>query len=449
MATSTKIQLTTNEKPAFFVAPLRKDSADKVSELLQENHEKHHIYFNDDGFHNHIVHHLLTLYALGASPSAIQQAYDHNATYQRPSVPLTSPTIAQDLSDRAVFAQHLGSKQHYRDFLAYFQAELERKGVAAVLQEHLFTRGDARAEDLLARLFAGFLHPLIHVGFGVEFAQPAIVAEGLAQAATHDAWIGAYLRGAEDAAAEVGDPQAKLPDLLQEVRATEQVAGAARWSDGNRLRDGVMARAGEAMCRIAGRWVVGDDASDEVVERKTAEMIDAAVFLTTTAQRPPHIPKLDFLHMHAVTTSIFFTSFLTSPLLPRPVLPRLLEWKARTDLALYASRGAPQLLPHELRAYVPAHPDTTWPHLFERAAALSDDDGHAAKLVRALAAGERACAGRQGCVVGGKREWLLAGAMGLEAVGAGGPRWVRSAGMEEAWRDVPVREGGRGAAAVL
>lgn len=51
MATSTKIQLTANEKPAFFVAPLREDSAEKASELLQENHEKHHIYFNNDGFH--------------------------------------------------------------------------------------------------------------------------------------------------------------------------------------------------------------------------------------------------------------------------------------------------------------------------------------------------------------------------------------------------------------
>lgn len=51
MATSTKILLTTEEKPAFFVAPLRKDSAEKVSELLQENHDKHHAYFNNDGFH--------------------------------------------------------------------------------------------------------------------------------------------------------------------------------------------------------------------------------------------------------------------------------------------------------------------------------------------------------------------------------------------------------------
>lgn len=47
---------------------------------------------------------------------------------------------------------------------------------------------------MLVRLHAGFLHPMIHLGFGVEFQQPAIIAEALAQAAVHDNWIGYVLR---------------------------------------------------------------------------------------------------------------------------------------------------------------------------------------------------------------------------------------------------------------
>lgn len=310
MATTTKIHLTANEKPAFFVAPLRKDSAEKASELLQENHEKHHIYFNNDGFHvsasilstshisralqnsnpqsqpanilppqNHIVHHLLTLYALGATPSQLQTGYDANKTYQRPPVPL-DPQIVQDLNDRAAFAKHLGDERHYRDYLAHFEGELAAKGVSAVLAEYLFAR-DARADDLLARTFAGFVHPLIHLGFGVEFGQPAIVAEALAQAATHDAWIGGFLLGAEKAAAERkasgaakqdgGD--ATLMQLVDEIRSSEKTAKAARWEDRNRLRDGVIKRAGPEMRDLAARWVVD---GEEDLERKTAEMIDAS-----------------------------------------------------------------------------------------------------------------------------------------------------------------------------
>src|SRR3954470_23974897 len=70
MATSSKVKLSIAEHPlAFFLPGITVESANKASELLQENHEKHHIFFNKSGFHNHIAHHLLTTYALGVSPS--------------------------------------------------------------------------------------------------------------------------------------------------------------------------------------------------------------------------------------------------------------------------------------------------------------------------------------------------------------------------------------------
>lgn len=448
MATTTKIHLTANEKPAFFVAPLRKDSAEKASELLQENHKKHHIYFNNDGFHNHIVHHLLTLYALGATPSQLQTGYDANKTYQRPPVPL-DPQIVQDLNDRAAFAKHLGDERHYRDYLAHFQGELAAKGVSAVLAEYLFAR-DARADDLLARTFAGFVHPLIHLGFGVEFGQPAIVAEALAQAATHDAWIGGFLLGAEKAAAERkasgaakqdgGD--ATLMQLVDEIRSSEKTAKAARWEDRNRLRDGVIKRAGPEMRDLAARWVVD---GEEDLERKTAEMIDASVFFSAAAQRPPHTQKYDFFYMHSVTSSVFFTDFLTNSLFPRDARIRILEWKGRFDLANYASRGAPALSASEVAEYVPKSPADGWDALFARVNAFDQDDGHAAKLLRGIANGKQAWerlgeGGRKGLALKSAEQWWKACAMGMDSVEVGGPRWVRSAGFEEAWKEVPLRE---------
>lgn len=48
--------------------------------------QKHHIFFNNTGFHNHIAHHLLTLYGLGAPASVIERQYKLNASYQRPVV---------------------------------------------------------------------------------------------------------------------------------------------------------------------------------------------------------------------------------------------------------------------------------------------------------------------------------------------------------------------------
>ena len=51
MATASRIHLEASQRPQFFVEGLTTASAEKASELLQMNHEQHHIYFNDEGFH--------------------------------------------------------------------------------------------------------------------------------------------------------------------------------------------------------------------------------------------------------------------------------------------------------------------------------------------------------------------------------------------------------------
>jgi len=51
MATPSKIQLSASQPTAFSLQGITDESAKKASELLQENHEKHHIFFNKSGFH--------------------------------------------------------------------------------------------------------------------------------------------------------------------------------------------------------------------------------------------------------------------------------------------------------------------------------------------------------------------------------------------------------------
>jgi UDP-N-acetyl-D-mannosaminuronic acid transferase (WecB/TagA/CpsF family) len=51
MATASKVHLEASQKPEFYVEGLTEESAKKASELLQENHDKHHIFFNQSGFH--------------------------------------------------------------------------------------------------------------------------------------------------------------------------------------------------------------------------------------------------------------------------------------------------------------------------------------------------------------------------------------------------------------
>ena len=273
MASASHVQLEASQKPQYCTKGLTAESAKTASELLQVNHEKHHIFFNKSGFHNHIAHHLLTLFALGATPEEIQQGYDTNVSYQRPPEPLKD-SIVDDMYNADRSKTYLGKERYYHDFLVFFQKEIEKKTWTGVLNEYLFA-GDERADDLLARSYAGFLHPIIHTGFGVEFQQPAIIAEGLAQACVHDNWMKSFFLVIEEAAnkkRKEGDRKT-IVQLLEEVKRDEELSNAAHWEDGNKIRDGVMKRALDKMVALASQYTIRED---DDLEEKTAEMINAA-----------------------------------------------------------------------------------------------------------------------------------------------------------------------------
>lgn len=51
MASASRVHLTAEQKPQYYVKSLTAESADRTSQLLQLNHEKHHVFFNQSGFH--------------------------------------------------------------------------------------------------------------------------------------------------------------------------------------------------------------------------------------------------------------------------------------------------------------------------------------------------------------------------------------------------------------
>ncbi|KAM3068892.1 hypothetical protein ACMFMG_004065 [Clarireedia jacksonii] len=438
MATPSKIHLTTEDTGVFKFKPQNKETAAKISELLQENHDKHHIFFNESGFHNHIAHHLLTLYALGAPADIIEKQYKKNASYQRAVVEAEDRAIV-DMSSPENFEKYLGEGKYYHDYLLFFQQEMEKKGWQDVLKEYLFA-GDARADNFLGRLYAGFLHPIIHLGFGVEFNQPAIIAEALAQTAVHDSWIVKYLLDAEKAAKQSSSSSSKtLPELLDEIRADEKLSTAAHWDDGNKIRDGLLTRAPEEMLKYASQWTV----PEAELEAKTVQMINAVVYFTACAQNPPKQVKFDFYFLHSVNSSIFFPTFNNLPFLTPAHKARLLEWKGRLDLALYASRRSPPLLLEEVATYVPKYleaGDAEWKGIFARLCEL-EEDGHAAKLGRAVAFGETVSERYE------KEDWarikgfmwLKIGNMVVDSVEDTGEKWARSVGFSEAWENFEDR----------
>ena len=114
------------------------------------------------------------------------------------------------------------------------------------------------------------------------------------------------------------------------------------------------------------------------------------------------------------------------------------------DITMYASRRSPKIRLDEIRNYKPKQP-SGWDGIQDRVCTFYDD-GHASKLIRALANGQAVCEEYEG-----KEEfrikhddWLQMGHMAIDSVEnterfSNVSHWVRSAGFEEAWEGIPVR----------
>jgi hypothetical protein len=151
---------------------------------------------------------------------------------------------------------------------------------------------------MIARLYEGAYHPIIHLGLGIEFQQPGIIAEALAQAAAHDDSHISTLFEACEAQAGIAYPPANpksLIQLLNETRANEAIRTVPRWEDfGNKMRDGVVGRANLEMAYIASQFIV----KPEDLERRTAEMSMCIYGWCKPAPGPEEEDRL-LLHAHA------------------------------------------------------------------------------------------------------------------------------------------------------
>jgi len=200
-----------------------------------------------------------------------------------------------------------------------------------------------------------------------------------------------------------------------------------------------MKRAPEEAIKYTSQWFV----TEETLEQKTVEMINTCVYFSAGAQHPPKQVKFDFFLMHSLNCSVFWSTFNSLPWLSTANKIRLLEWKGRTDLILYASRACPVILMDEIVQYVPKDMEIgggEWPGIFNRLFEY-DDDGHAVKLGRAIANAEKVSRGWENQAWCKIRDYMFLkiGNMAIDSVEDEGEPFVRSAGFEEAWKDFKER----------
>lgn len=378
------------------------ESSLALCRTLIENHTRHHVFFNDKGFHNHISHHLLAIYQLGASGPLLEAAYEVHAPSQRPA--FKSPeAITKDN-----FHEHLGDEKFYNAYLEFFSTLLLDKGAAAIIEEYIFSpKANVLAPavgqpplGMLDRFLSGLLHPLIHVGYGAEFGLLGMVAEGLAQTAVHPPEapvlvppsLFSYIAEASSdlANASVSRLTALLPSLVldnaqrvlsargfkqdkSKIHALTIVAqilhnrdfepsaiGLPPSDDGDATAfELVLEKRGERIVKLAQAWTVDGTNADEVAS-KIEELIWMNVVLYGAAGWVGRKEvengefNADFLLLHLVTSSLFLHS-LTAYLSPTSTSILLRTYLANC-LAWWVARGRPPLPIQDIYASVSAHP---------------------------------------------------------------------------------------------
>ncbi|KAL2850275.1 hypothetical protein BJY01DRAFT_261727 [Aspergillus pseudoustus] len=377
------IQLSATETPGQTnVGGLTQESADRVSELLMLNYARYHTLFDVVGFHNHTVHHMLTLYALGATPDEIRAMYDLNIGYQA-FLAYRPASVVSQMKGRAFFKQCIGDLSYYDSFIRFFQDEIAERGIPDVVNEYMF-KGDDIAEDILGRMHSGFVHPMIHLGCGLEFNQPLVVAEALAAGAVHDPWPHSFLFPVEKLIQEHPEiPSKTMLQVMEEVHSDPVIRTAVKLTDPiNKISDGLLARVcNELIPYLAQYRVVA--ATTEELEKHMIDMVHTCAYMVGGAQHPGKVEAVDFVMLHTLTLSIFYRTFMDQDWIASENKARLLNLKVWSDIATYAGCGCPKLYADRITEYVPKRPSHGWGELAHRACVYGDD-GHISKVTRAL-----------------------------------------------------------------
>lgn len=132
--------------------------------------------------------------------------------------------------------------------------------------------------------------------YGIEWDQPAIIAQGLAQAAIHENYVGTFFAKVETEAAGISSDAsfATLPEAFEQVQSDDKFVMSVRNGDPNKILDGV-----EILCPEEGiPYLSRIKVDKDNLEEAAAENVHASAYMAATSVfHPPHVPRYDFFLM--------------------------------------------------------------------------------------------------------------------------------------------------------
>ncbi|KAF7329950.1 hypothetical protein MKEN_00258900 [Mycena kentingensis (nom. inval.)] len=412
---------------------------------LRQDFERHHGYFNYHGAHNHTPFHILVQWSLGGTSDQMDAIWQQHVEQERYAYESPSPITEHN------FADHLGDEEYYRGYLYFFCDLLLKRSTDSVVQEWIFSskanfasyNGSGKQAMMLNRLVGGILHPMLYLGYGMEFSLPGLVAEGLAQVATHPATSSVLLPKS------VFDHPSGGRSGVHAFTIAARILQDHRFANKKGSFDNVQKNLGADIQRYASEWSV-DGSNPKEVASKVRELtfLNVMLYVVGGWRDGEGFHIAEFTLMHLLTSSMTLTSYMASLSSPTSKSLLLRAYLTRS-LAYYISRGRPNLpirsffsteidlafpdppvYPSEM-AYPSGNTPNIWLKIIQ--SALVHPDDHLSKVQRTLA--------HYGALYGSVQAGEFA-ATGLEDSGMiDGTLFVRAATLTARWMG-RIREGG-------
>ncbi|KAJ8507666.1 hypothetical protein ONZ45_g9998 [Pleurotus djamor] len=352
-----------------------------VEELLAKDAEQHHYYFRTAGLHNHLSHHLLAAYDLGASEGLLRKIYEVESAVQRP--------IFVEEKDKGIvitdtnWTQYLGNQNAYGAFYKFFTKRVEELGVVEALEFYVFSPTAYANGRMIVRLVAGALHPFIQIGHGLEFGNAVLVASGIAQTAIHSFASDKIFSFSNPSAQQTGP---SVLELLRQVYDSPVLKPVMPYDNNAlinaRIKSALSDGRAEEIQRICAQLNI-NETSDDHLRSIVNEVIWTSTLLMFASGKPNKKTRLDFFLMHFVTSSIFLRSYVDSLKTPKykaDVLRAFLP----TLVVLTLSRGRPIIDPALAMSFSDKSDEdyNPWPAFVT--SVLHAPDSHTLKTLRTL-----------------------------------------------------------------
>ncbi|KAF9919494.1 hypothetical protein FBU30_010961 [Linnemannia zychae] len=362
---------------------ITREARETVADLLEQNHTKFHIFFNEKGFHNHLSHGILASYSLGANPDRLRAIYESHAVDQLPIGSVKKNFTPTD------WKSEVGNGKFYASYLHFFRQEIDKHGRLESVIKYAFDK------DVIARTFSGAFHPLIHLGYGIDFEIDAIVAEGLALMACSSTMMSPFIVEPETGLAAKVASKLSISEhtstktvvgIFSALREDRDLDDITNYRSPNKPMDVARSKvAAEKIQKLLSEWKIEATAKD--IDLKSKELYKACILLVGGTGLRNGKVKQDFFLMHALTSVLFVHKFVHT--LPPEYAVSCIKSHLGAALCFYISRGRPKIDAEALYHYKGKQRlDSSNPWLSIAKHALEIDEVHATKVVRSCALGD-------------------------------------------------------------